>query len=249
MTVRRFAAAFSALLAALALAPPAHADERILAFASDVAVQPDAALDVTETIDVRAENVRINHGIFRDFPTRYRRPHGSGQVRVGFTFLGATLDGAPEPAATEPMSNGVRIRIGSADRTVAPGEHRYVIRYRTTRQIGRFADFDELYWNATGNGWAFPIDRAEARIRLAAPVKFLQRAAYTGPQGSTASDAAVVEEKPGEILFRTTRPLEPYEGLTIAVAWPKGVVAEADSGTRAAWWLSDYGPPLVGASS
>ena len=62
-------------------------------------------------------------------------------------------DGLPEKAATEPMANGVRIRIGDADKTIAPGEHRYVIRYRTTRQIGRFADYDELYWNVTGNGW------------------------------------------------------------------------------------------------
>ncbi|MEO7239898.1 MAG: DUF2207 domain-containing protein [Sphingomicrobium sp.] len=245
--MRGFATVLTAWLAAFALAPAAHAEERIVAFVSDVAVQPDAALDVTETIDVVAENNRINHGIFRDFPTRYRRPHGTGQVRVGFTFLGATLDGAPETAATEPVSNGVRIRVGSADRMLAPGEHRYVLHYRTTRQIARFADYDELYWNATGNGWDFPIDRAEARIRLPAAVKLGQRSVYTGAQGSTASDAAVVAEKPGEILFRTTRPLASYEGLTVAVAWPKGVIAEPGQGARAVTWLSDYGPPLVGA--
>ena len=58
------------------------------------------------------------------------------------------------------------------------------------------------------------------------PVQFGQRSVYTGPQGSTASNAEVVDEKPGEITFRTTQPLGPYEGLTVAVAFPKGVVAE-----------------------
>ena len=53
------------------------------------------------------------------------------------------------------MSNGVRVRIGSADRLLNTGRHEYVIRYRTTRQIGFFADYDELYWNATGTGWTF----------------------------------------------------------------------------------------------
>ena len=49
----------------------------------------------------------------------------------------------------------MRVRIGSADRLLSTGRHEYVIRYRTTRQIGFFADYDELYWNATGTGWTF----------------------------------------------------------------------------------------------
>src|SRR5205823_8977931 len=86
-------------------------------------------------------------------------------------------------------------------------------------------------------------DVAEARIRLPEPVKLGQRSVYTGPEGSTASNADVVDEKPGEISFRTTQPLGAYEGLTVAVAFPKGVVAEP---SRAAYWLSDYGPVAVG---
>ena len=38
--------------------------------------------------------------------------------------------------------------------------------YRTDRQMGYFSDHDELYWNATGNGWSFPIDHASARVLL-----------------------------------------------------------------------------------
>ena len=235
-----------AVLALLLIAPsPTHADERILRFLSHVRVQKDSSLEVVETIDVRAEHNAINHGIYRDFPTRYRGRHGN-QVRVGFTFEGATLDGMPVPASTEAARNGVRVKVGDPDKSVDIGEHRYVLRYRTTRQVGRFKDFDELYWNATGNGWMFPIDQAEARIRLPAPVSFGQRAVYTGPQGSTASDATVVSEQPGDILFRTSRPLGPYEGLTVAVAFPKGVVAQPSSGSRLLDWLADNGPPVAG---
>jgi uncharacterized membrane protein YgcG len=236
------------LLAALALAAfpaAAQAEERILSFLSDVRIRPDSSLDVTETIDVRAERNAINHGILRDFPTRYRGPHGS-QVRVGFQFEGATLNGRPVPATIETVSNGVRIRIGDPDKYVEIGDHRYIIRYRTSRQVGRFKDYDELYWNATGTGWMFPIDVAEARIRLPAAVKFGQRASYTGPQGSTSSNAQVVDEKAGEIVFRTTAPLGPYQGLTVAVAFPKGVVAEPGQSERTKYWLADYGPPVVG---
>ena len=239
----RLARAVLALL--IVASSPAHADERILRFLSDVQVQKDSSLEVVETIDVRAEHNAINHGIYRDFPTRYRGRHGN-QVRVGFTLEGATLDGMPVPASTEAARNGVRVKVGDPDKSVDIGEHRYVLRYRTTRQIGRFKDFDELYWNATGNGWMFPIDQAEARIRLPASVSFGQRATYTGPQGSNASDAKVLSEAPGDILFRTTRPLGPYGGLTVAVAFPKGVVAQPSSGSRLLDWLADNGPPAAG---
>jgi acetylornithine deacetylase/succinyl-diaminopimelate desuccinylase-like protein len=106
-----------AVLLFLGLVAPAAAEERITRFVSDVQVNADASLDVTETIDVAAENVRINHGIFRDFPTRYKARNGL-RVRVGFTLLGATRDGQPEPASTEAISNGVRIKIGSPQLTV-----------------------------------------------------------------------------------------------------------------------------------
>jgi uncharacterized membrane protein YgcG len=228
----------------LGAATAAQAEERIHRFVSDVQIQKDSSLEVTETIDVRAEHVQISRGIYRDFPTRYRGRQGN-QVRIGFTFRGTTLDGMPVPAKTESVSNGVRIRIGDPDKYVDIGEHRYVIRYATTRQIGHFNGFDELYWNATGNGWIFPIDIAEARIRLPETVKFGERAAYTGPQGSTSSNARVVDEKPGEITFQTTGPLGPYEGLTVAVAFPKGVIVEAN---ERSYWLTDYGPLAVGAA-
>lgn len=234
-----------AIAALLLWAAPAHADERILRYLSDVEVRKDSAIDVTETIDVRAENDRINHGIYRDFPTRYKGPHGT-QFHVRFTFEGATLDGNPVHASVEPAGAGVRIKLGDPNSFVSPGEHEYVIRYRATREIGRFPQFDELYWNATGTQWIFPIDLAEVRVHLPEAVKFGQRAAYTGPSGSTGSDAEVVDEKPGEITFRTTQPLGPYEGLTVAAAFPKGVVAAPSSGSRSLGLLADYGPPLLG---
>src|SRR5690348_1026661 len=51
--------ALAALL--LVLAPAAaRADERILHYLSDVRIQKDSSIEVTETIDLRAENDRIN---------------------------------------------------------------------------------------------------------------------------------------------------------------------------------------------
>jgi len=233
--LRRCALALALLLAA---ASPAAAVERIIQFISDVNVQRDGELIVTETIRVEAEGNAIRRGIFRDFPTTYRRPDGS-RVVVGFHLDGVTRDGSSENAVVEPLSNGVRIRIGSADRLVSRGQHTYVIRYRTTRQIGFFGDYDELYWNVTGTGWQFPIDMAEARINLPEPVPFRQTAIYTGPQDARGKDASIIQQQPGRIVFRTTRPLPPHNGLTVAAAWQKGVVEPPTTAQLARYWFED----------
>lgn len=237
---------FAALLVLLlaALAAPARADERILEFDSQLAVHRNGSLDVTETIRVRAENVEINRGIFRDFPTRYDGRRGE-RVRVAFSLIETRRDGQPEPSKVERIANGVRIRIGDPDVILPVGEHVYTIRYKTDRQLGRFEDFDELYWNVTGNGWKFPIDRASATILLPAPARFGARAVYTGGQGDRETAARVVDEGPGRIRFATTAPLAPYEGLTVAVAFPKGVVAAPSGMQEAGWLLADWAAPLI----
>jgi uncharacterized membrane protein YgcG len=226
------------LLVLLATAAPAGAVERIIQFISDVSVQRDGDLIVTETIRVEAEGDVIRRGIFRDFPTIYPRPDGT-RVEVGFHLESVTRNGSTENSVIERLSNGVRIRIGSADRLVPRGQHTYVIRYRTTRQIGFFDGYDELYWNVTGTGWVFPIDSAEARITLPEKVPFRQTAIYTGPQGARGRDATVVDQQPGRIVFRTTRSLPPRNGLTVAAAWQKGVVEPPSSARLAQYWLED----------
>ena len=181
----------------------AQGQERILAFTSDVTVARNGDYDVTETIRVVSLADRIKHGLERDFPTSYRNRLGQ-KTRVSFDVVAVSRDGRPEHYELIDLSNGVRVRMGEAETLLPPGEHVYVIRYRTSRQIGYHDGYDEVYWNVTGNGWVFPIDMAEARITLPSPVRFGDRAVYTGPDGSTAHDAAVIEERPGFIHFRTT---------------------------------------------
>ena len=84
------------LIVVLALATPALAEERIRSFVSEVTVNADASIDVTETITINSEGRQINHGIFRDFPTTYTDGHGQ-RVIVGFDVTGVTRDGRAEP--------------------------------------------------------------------------------------------------------------------------------------------------------
>src|SRR5580704_14555740 len=92
----------------LLFALPAFADEHILSFVSAVTVNADASIDVTETIKVDVQNIAINHGITRDFPTRYKDRRGN-DVIVGFKVVSVARDGRNEPYVLESLDNGVRI--------------------------------------------------------------------------------------------------------------------------------------------
>jgi hypothetical protein len=212
--------------------------ERIRDFKSFIVVHPDATMTVTETITVSAAGREIKRGIIREFPTTYKDRFGN-TVKVGFDVREVLKNGRPEPYHLESVRNGEKIYIGQKDVSLQPGVYTYTIKYHTDRQIGYFKDFDELYWNVTGNGWTFPIDHAEAVVVLPEGAKILKYAAYTGPTGSKGEDFQVSYDGAGNIVFTTTRGLGPREGLTIAVSWPKGLVAAPSGKEKLGWFMRD----------
>ena len=203
--------------------PPAT-EERIASFISDVTIEANGDLDVTETMKINVLNQQINHGIYRDFPTKYRDKFGK-PVQSAFEVVAVERDGRAEPWSGEELSNGVRVRIGSSDVIVPQGMHTYMLRYRVTDMIHYGKTYDELYWNVTGNGWIFPIDLAEASVKLPSKVAFTAKDFWTGPMGSTEQNAAVITDQPGSVVFRTNKPLDSFEGMTISVKFPKGVLS------------------------
>ena len=240
MTMLR--ALFAALL--LSLSFNGQAEEYIESFDSDIEVQRNGDLLVTETIVVRAEGQSIRRGIFRDFPTRYQTAKGRS-MSVGFEVLSVQRDGRSEPYHIKNQSNGKRLYIGAQNVFLSPGFYEYQIQYLTTRQLGFFDDFDELYWNVTGNGWAFRIDRASARVTLPDTVSDFQLGGYTGPQGSTAQNLRYRRSASNQAYFESSQPLGRHEGLTIVTGWPKGLVNEPSASQRRAWFFEDNRPALI----
>ena len=198
--------------------------ERIISYHSDITINTDASVDVVETIRVYANGVDIQRGIYRAYPTEYRDADGYS-VSVGFEVLEVLKDGEPEPYHTEGASNGEVVYVGDADVFLEPGEYTYTIKYRTDRQLGFFEGYDELYYNINGTDWVFPIERISAAIHLPAGAEVLQYDGYTGYEGDAGKDFEV-EQGNGVISFASTRPFGAYENMTVAVAWPKGIVTQ-----------------------
>jgi hypothetical protein len=170
---------------------------------------------------------------------------------VPFEVVAVERDGVSEPFHRADLDNGVRVYIGDSDVDVTPGPHTYRLTYRTAQQLGFFADHDELYWNVTGNGWIFPIDRASATVELpaAVPRQAIRLEGYTGASGATERHLeSAVEPTSGALTFHTTAPLDSYEGLTIVARFPKGFIRAASAEEQRRNWLRANPDLLAGAA-
>jgi uncharacterized membrane protein YgcG len=231
--------------------PAVEASERILSFSSRINVHPDSSMTVTETLKVLSTGEQIKRGIYRDFPTRYKDRSGN-RYTVGFTVKSVLRDGLVESYHTENLSNGIRVYMGRKDYRLPPGEHTYTLAYDTDRQLGFFKDHDELYWNVTGNGWKFPIEKVEAMVLLprGIPAAEISLEGYTGVMGSGEQDFTASLTLDGAAVFKTTRELAPGEGLTLVVLWPKGFVRQPTVRERSFHFFRSNLPlwsPLAGA--
>lgn len=222
--------------------------EKIYSYDSEIYIQEDASMIVEETIEVYAGGINIKKGIYRDFPTKYKDKHNNN-YNVKFEVLEVLKDGKKEPYKTENQKNGVRVYIGDSNKTLRPGYYTYTIKYKTDRQIGYFEEHDELYWNVTGNGWSFAIDKATATVHLPDDVDMgeVNFEAYTGVQGSKKKEYTAYKDKySNTVTFETTNRLSSEEGLTIVVGFEKGIVHEPTFEEKIGYFFDDNKGVVIG---
>ena len=211
--------------------------ERITDYDVTLQVAPDGLTTVTERITVVALGREIRRGIYRDLPLVQETLLGRSQP--AFDLLAVRRDGAAEPYRLEAKGGGIRIYVGSADRMLKPGVHSYELVYTVARQVRFFDGFDEIYWNATGNDWAFLIEKASVKVIPPPEAPVLQVSGYTGARGDTEQAVDIGRDAAGNVLLRATRQLAPGEGLTVAVGWAKGYVAAPTTAERWRRFLTD----------
>ncbi|UMO87037.1 DUF2207 domain-containing protein [Pectobacterium sp. PL64] len=208
------------------------ADERILLFDSQARFQTDGTMLVDETIQVQSTGEQIKRGIFRTLPLVWHRQDGS-TFRLAYQITQVLRDGEPESYSIDQTGEQIKLLIGRADRQLQAGVYRYRIQYQVSNHFSRFPDWDELYWNVTGNGWSYPINRVRFRLYLPEQAAFLSASGkdsrlqsvdvYTGPVGWKGDNARILAD--GSI--ETLAPLHPGEGVTVAYTWPRSILASA----------------------
>lgn len=246
--------AVSAVLAAvLTILSNLHAQETetITSFDVRIEIDPeDASLFVTETITVTVSGDKIRHGIYRDFPTLNKAPFGLRKP-ADFEIISVLRNGDPERFAIEGFRQGKRLRIGDPEKKIPHGTQTYTIDYRTTGQLRTFSAHDELYWNATGHDWEFPMVLARVTVVLPQGAEVinndnLRPAAYLGEPGSgeDPEDYRYTQQREHTAIFQSLRTIHPGEGLTVSVPFTKGTVVHPPTDS-AAFFKTNW-PTLLG---
>ncbi len=195
---------------------------RIQKFDAEITVTPDAQVDVTENITFQFKGGPW-HGVYRTIPVEYVGPSGLNYSL--FLDVRSVTDGNGNKLKYESSRQGqnrkLKIYVPDADNSTQT----VIIDYIVSDALRFFDDHDEFYWNVTGDQWDIPIDAASAHIVLPSNASDIRTNVFTGSFRSTGSEATAEVAGTG-VDVNTTAPLRIHEGLTVAVAFDKGVVRE-----------------------
>ena len=222
----------------LAIALNANAQERITNYDVVIDVQQDADFIVTESISVISEGQKLRRGIFRDLP-RFKMDEGV-KIPYQYKILSVTRNGQKEPFSRQSGGNAKQIRIGDPDYFLRRGQHDYVIIYEVKNEVRYFNEFDEVYWNAIGTYWNFPIEKGRTKIQFPQSISPLEINCYTGRLGSSASDCQMSREA-RTFNVDLLQALNSREGMAVSIRFNKGIIDPPSQADKTMFWWFKHG--------
>lgn len=191
--------------------------EKILRFDVLTQISADSSVTVRERILVCSTSKEIKRGIYRTLAKK-------GPAR--YEILSVAKNGQKEEFSKTEDSKTLTLRIGNPEKIISKGVHAYDIHYRVFGSLRYHKNFDEFYWNLTGNDWKFEIEKAAVHVALPKGASLVENGVslYAGRAGTKGSERTAQSVE--NLFFYTTTPLAPGEGFTISLAWNKGAVTE-----------------------
>jgi hypothetical protein len=230
------------LISLFALAASASAQPHnwhVSDFNDTISIAPDGKTLVSEKITLTF--VGQWHGIHRTIPVEYPGPQGTNYTL--FVDVMSVTDENGNKLKYDSTKSGnyrdLKIYIpGAVDTTRVVN-----IDYSVRNAVRFFDNYDEFYWNVTGNDWPVPIDHASAFVTLPEnAADGLRAQAFTGAYGSKQSEATA-EVKGADVVSETISALPMRGGLTIDVYIPQGILKPPSALTRFLWFLG--GNPIL----
>ncbi len=193
--------------------------EHIRSYIVNIDIARDGKLTIVERIDYDFASTQ-HHGIFRDIPVRFHYDDTYDRVYPLDAQSVQATGGASPKYKIEHEGSTLRIRIGDPNKTIS-GRHVYTITYTVEGALNGFSDHDELYWNAVGTEWGYPINKATARVTT--PADITQVVCFTGSFGS--NQPCQQSSSSGRTATFSQSGLQPYEALSVVVGLPRGAVS------------------------
>lgn len=205
---------------------------------SEIFINQDGKIEITETILADFTN-EAHRGIERSIPYEYSNDYNS---RI--SFIKAENEKGENWATNIFREYGyLYIQMTTKDDSKIAWPATFKLKYIAENVVSFFDTHDEFYWNVNGTDWVVPTKKVDAKIHL--PKEFepdqLNFACYTGVYNSSETSCSWLIEDKKTISFKTNRPLDVNEGLTIVLGMPKGTI-EKPSPLKKAWWYLQDNP-------
>ena len=204
-----------------------YEETTIRTYVADFTVDDDGDLHATETLTIDFPGYG-KHGIFRFFD---EADQSATNARREPYDISVTRDGSPEPFELLNENNGriTNVRIGSADVTIPPGEHTYVIDYTIDGVLekGTTGQPTQFYWNLIPGGWLQEIETANLTVHLPVPASGVQCARGAGQAGGCTAEGDGTETVTVDV-----EALSPNTPVTVKIGLD---MPTPDTGTSVPW--------------
>ena len=199
------------------LGAKAQGVEKIQGFSGDITINSDASIEVKETIKYYFPDDR--HGIRRFIPYRYKDSTNDKYFETKIYDVVVQNENNIDYNYTTSEENDYYVlKIGDSDKMVN-GEKTYVISYRVNGVINYFDNYDELYWNATGNSWGVPIENVKIDLTVPRNAKNIQKRCFVGDTGSVSQSCNI------NIVDNKIEYVSDSGPMTIVAGWDKGLIS------------------------
>ena len=192
-------------------------DEKINNYDVNIQLNKNGTIDVTEVIDYHTSR-NDKHGIYRDIPTTDLESF-LGKNKILITKIKIYRNGDKERFTAYTFEDGIRYKIGN-EKSYIPNNNRYIIKYRVHNALKNQNDIYQIYWNAIGQFWRFPIDSYKVSVTyekgMVVDKKEIQKLEIsTGKYGSVGSNYNIGNTDKSGLVITSKEKFNAYEGMTL----------------------------------
>ena len=125
-------------------------------------------LKVQESITAVFPTFNQNKGICRYIPFTNQGGVNVTLPRLTRSDIVVTRNGEPEPIYSIDKYDDY-YEACTGDESYVLGEQNYIFQYEYEKVVTDYSDYQELYWDANGNGWSQRFNSVTARVHFADP--------------------------------------------------------------------------------
>lgn len=198
-------------------------------FQSNIIVNKDSSLDITENITADCGDLTGKHGIFRVLPIIMQKT-ASEKIDLPINLISIT-DFNDKPikysSALNRSNHTITWKIGDPNVEVT-GVNYYKITYHVKGAVLHdSADFDEFYYNLNGNFWEIPINNFKATVNFPSEITSQNTKIniYSGAFGEKNTLDPDYKFSANTLVVNYAKTLDPGQGITVSTTFPKNIIA------------------------